>query len=73
MFIQVIETRKAFDEGVLDSESDANIGTPPGTGGVRQFATGDSGGREPRRSPRRVVVPDQSPISGSMSRGAVVY
>ncbi|ORI19443.1 3-hydroxyacyl-CoA dehydrogenase [Rhodococcus sp. 1163] len=52
MFIQVIETQKAFDEGVIDSDPDANIGSifgigfPPWTGGVRQFVTGYLGGRD---------------------------
>ncbi len=52
MFIQVIETQKAFDEGVIDSDPDANIGSifgigspPPWTGSVRQFVTGYPGGR----------------------------
>lgn len=49
MFIQVIETQNAFDEGVIDSDPDANIGSifgisfPPWTGGVRQFVKGDPG------------------------------
>jgi 3-hydroxyacyl-CoA dehydrogenase/enoyl-CoA hydratase/3-hydroxybutyryl-CoA epimerase len=43
MFSQVIETQKAYDDGVVDSDADANIGSifgigfPPWTGGVRQF------------------------------------
>jgi 3-hydroxyacyl-CoA dehydrogenase/enoyl-CoA hydratase/3-hydroxybutyryl-CoA epimerase len=50
MFIQVIETQKAYDDGVIDSDADANIGSifgigfPPWTGGVRQFVTGYPGG-----------------------------
>lgn len=52
LFIQAIETQKAFDEGVITSDADANIGAifgigyPPWTGGVRQFVTGYPGGRE---------------------------
>ncbi|WP_280231048.1 3-hydroxyacyl-CoA dehydrogenase NAD-binding domain-containing protein [Nocardia cyriacigeorgica] len=50
MFIQVIETQKAYDDGVIDSDPDANIGSifgigfPPWTGGVRQFTQGYPGG-----------------------------
>nr|WP_238391854.1 MULTISPECIES: 3-hydroxyacyl-CoA dehydrogenase NAD-binding domain-containing protein [unclassified Mycolicibacterium] len=52
MFIQVIKTQKAFDDGVIDSDPDANIGSifgigfPPWTGGVRQFISGYPGGTE---------------------------
>ncbi len=51
LFIQVLETQKCFDEGVIDSDADANIGSifgigfPPWTGGVRQFVAGYPGGR----------------------------
>ncbi|MEU6579440.1 3-hydroxyacyl-CoA dehydrogenase NAD-binding domain-containing protein [Nocardia sp. NPDC046763] len=51
MFIQVLETQKCFDEGVLASDADANIGSifgigfPAWTGGVRQFIAGYPGGR----------------------------
>ncbi|MGY2063350.1 3-hydroxyacyl-CoA dehydrogenase, partial [Nocardia gipuzkoensis] len=49
-FIQAIETRKCFDEGVIASDADANIGSifgigfPAWTGGVRQFVAGYPGG-----------------------------
>jgi 3-hydroxyacyl-CoA dehydrogenase/enoyl-CoA hydratase/3-hydroxybutyryl-CoA epimerase len=51
MFIQAIETQKAYDDGVIDSDPDANIGSifgigfPAWTGGVRQFVKGYPGGR----------------------------
>ncbi|MFC9993499.1 3-hydroxyacyl-CoA dehydrogenase NAD-binding domain-containing protein [Nocardia sp. NPDC127526] len=51
MFIQVLETQKCFDEGVIASDADANIGSifgigfPAWTGGVRQFIAGYPGGR----------------------------
>ncbi|QLY30463.1 3-hydroxyacyl-CoA dehydrogenase NAD-binding domain-containing protein [Nocardia huaxiensis] len=50
LFIQVLETQKCFDEGVIASDADANIGSifgigfPAWTGGVRQFVTGYPGG-----------------------------
>ncbi|OHV04977.1 3-hydroxyacyl-CoA dehydrogenase NAD-binding domain-containing protein [Mycobacterium talmoniae] len=50
MFIQAIETQKAYDDGVIDADPDANIGSifgigfPPWTGGVRQFVAGYPGG-----------------------------
>ncbi|ETB39527.1 3-hydroxyacyl-CoA dehydrogenase NAD-binding domain-containing protein [Mycobacterium avium] len=50
LFIQAIETQKAYDDGVISSDPDANIGSifsigyPPWTGGVRQFVTGYPGG-----------------------------
>ncbi|MCE5290971.1 MAG: 3-hydroxyacyl-CoA dehydrogenase, partial [Nocardiaceae bacterium] len=52
MFSQVIETQKAYDDGVIDSDADANIGSilgigfPPWTGGVRQFVAGYPGGHD---------------------------
>jgi 3-hydroxyacyl-CoA dehydrogenase/enoyl-CoA hydratase/3-hydroxybutyryl-CoA epimerase len=51
LFIQALETRRCFDEGVIASDADANIGSimgigfPPWTGGVRQFVTGYPGGQ----------------------------
>ncbi|MEU6559471.1 3-hydroxyacyl-CoA dehydrogenase NAD-binding domain-containing protein [Nocardia nova] len=51
LFIQAIETQKCFDEGVIDSDPDANIGSifgigfPAWSGGVRQFIAGYPGGR----------------------------
>ncbi|UGT41570.1 3-hydroxyacyl-CoA dehydrogenase NAD-binding domain-containing protein [Nocardia yamanashiensis] len=51
MFIQAIETQKCYDEGVIASDPDANIGSifgigfPAWSGGVRQFITGYPGGR----------------------------
>ncbi|WP_137875534.1 3-hydroxyacyl-CoA dehydrogenase NAD-binding domain-containing protein [Rhodococcus sp. Q] len=50
LFIEAIETVKCFDEGVLTSTADANIGSimgigyPAWTGGVSQFVTGYPGG-----------------------------
>jgi 3-hydroxyacyl-CoA dehydrogenase/enoyl-CoA hydratase/3-hydroxybutyryl-CoA epimerase len=52
LFIEAIETQKCFDEGVLQSTADANIGSifgigfPAWTGGVHQFVVGYPGGRE---------------------------
>lgn len=52
LFSQAIETQKAYDDGVIDSDADANIGSifgigfPAWTGGVRQFVTNYPGGRE---------------------------
>lgn len=52
MFIQTIETQHAYDDGVISSDPDANIGSifgigfPPWTGGVRQFVAGYPGGLE---------------------------
>ncbi|WP_238559057.1 3-hydroxyacyl-CoA dehydrogenase NAD-binding domain-containing protein [Rhodococcus rhodnii] len=49
LFIEAIETQKCFDEGVLDTTADANIGSifgigyPAWTGGVSQFVTGYEG------------------------------
>ena len=46
MFIQAIETVRCFEEGVITSPADANIGSimgigfPPWTGGVIQFING---------------------------------
>jgi len=50
LFVEAIETVKCFDEGVLDSVPDANIGSifgigfPPWTGGVVQYVEGYPGG-----------------------------
>jgi len=52
LFIEAIETQKCFDEGVLTSTADANIGSifgigyPAWTGGVHQFIIGYPGGQE---------------------------
>ncbi|WP_078292806.1 3-hydroxyacyl-CoA dehydrogenase NAD-binding domain-containing protein [Mycobacterium sp. D16R24] len=46
LFAEAIETQKCFDEGVLTSTADANIGSifgigfPPWTGGVHQYIVG---------------------------------
>ena len=51
LFIEAIETVKCFDEGVLMTTADANIGSivgigyPAWTGGVSQFVTGYEGGK----------------------------
>ena len=50
LFIEAIETQKCFDEGVLTSVADANIGSifgigfPAWTGGVVQYVEGYPGG-----------------------------
>ncbi|MGQ0775992.1 MAG: 3-hydroxyacyl-CoA dehydrogenase NAD-binding domain-containing protein [Pseudonocardiales bacterium] len=50
LFIEALETVRCFDEGVLTSVPDANIGSimgigfPPWTGGVMQYITGYPGG-----------------------------
>jgi 3-hydroxyacyl-CoA dehydrogenase/enoyl-CoA hydratase/3-hydroxybutyryl-CoA epimerase len=50
LFVEAIETQKCFDEGVLTSEADANIGSifgigfPAWTGGVVQYVEGYPGG-----------------------------
>ena len=52
IFSQVIETQKAYDDGIIDSDPAANIGSifgigfPAWTGGVRQFVAGYPGGRD---------------------------
>jgi len=52
LFIEAIETQKCFDEGVLETSADANIGSilgigyPAWTGGVHQFIVGYPGGQE---------------------------
>jgi 3-hydroxyacyl-CoA dehydrogenase/enoyl-CoA hydratase/3-hydroxybutyryl-CoA epimerase len=46
LFIEAIESVKCFDEGVIESVADANIGSimgigyPPWTGGVLQYING---------------------------------
>ncbi|MGF7122991.1 3-hydroxyacyl-CoA dehydrogenase NAD-binding domain-containing protein [Rhodococcus sp. AG1013] len=51
LFIEAIETQKCFDEGVITSTADANIGSimgigyPAWTGGVSQFVAGYEGGK----------------------------
>jgi 3-hydroxyacyl-CoA dehydrogenase / enoyl-CoA hydratase / 3-hydroxybutyryl-CoA epimerase len=50
LFVEAIETRKCFDEGVLTTDADANIGSifgigfPAWTGGVVQYVEGYPGG-----------------------------
>ncbi|MGH3838773.1 MAG: 3-hydroxyacyl-CoA dehydrogenase family protein, partial [Pseudonocardiaceae bacterium] len=50
LFVEALETVKCFDEGVITSVPDANIGSimgigfPPWTGGVMQFIDGYPGG-----------------------------
>jgi 3-hydroxyacyl-CoA dehydrogenase/enoyl-CoA hydratase/3-hydroxybutyryl-CoA epimerase len=50
LFVEAIETQKCFDEGVLTTDADANIGSifgigfPPWTGGVVQYVEGYPGG-----------------------------
>ncbi len=52
LFAEAIETQKCFDENVLISTADANIGSifgigfPAWTGGVHQFIVGYPGGQE---------------------------
>ncbi|MFC7616242.1 3-hydroxyacyl-CoA dehydrogenase NAD-binding domain-containing protein [Actinokineospora soli] len=56
LFVQAVEAGKAFAEGVISSDADANIGSifgfgfPPRTGGVRRFATAYPGGAEAFRA-----------------------
>jgi len=51
LFAEVLETQKCFDEGVITSTADANIGSimgigfPPWTGGAAQFIVGYPGGK----------------------------
>jgi len=51
LFIEAIETQKCFDEGVLNTTADANIGSifgigyPAWTGGVHQYVVGYKGGQ----------------------------
>ncbi|WP_186627245.1 3-hydroxyacyl-CoA dehydrogenase NAD-binding domain-containing protein [Rhodococcus sp. BP22] len=51
LFIEALETQKCFDEGVLTSTADANIGSifgigyPAWTGGVHQYVVGYKGGQ----------------------------
>ena len=50
LFAEALETQKCFDEGVITTTADANIGSimgigfPPWTGGAAQFITGYPGG-----------------------------
>jgi 3-hydroxyacyl-CoA dehydrogenase/enoyl-CoA hydratase/3-hydroxybutyryl-CoA epimerase len=50
LFAEALETVKCFDEGVLTTVADANIGSimgigfPPWTGGVVQYMNGYAGG-----------------------------
>ena len=51
LFAEALETQKCFDEGVLTSTADANIGSimgigfPPWTGGTAQYIVGYPGGK----------------------------
>ena len=51
LFAEALETQKCFDEGVLTSTADANIGSimgigfPPWTGGTAQYVVGYPGGK----------------------------
>ncbi|WP_313672970.1 3-hydroxyacyl-CoA dehydrogenase NAD-binding domain-containing protein [Mycolicibacterium sp.] len=51
LFAEALETQKCFDEGVITTTADANIGSimgigfPPWTGGAAQFVTGYPGGK----------------------------
>jgi 3-hydroxyacyl-CoA dehydrogenase/enoyl-CoA hydratase/3-hydroxybutyryl-CoA epimerase len=51
LFAEALETQKCFDEGVIETTADANIGSimgigfPPWTGGAAQFVTGYPGGK----------------------------
>ena len=65
LFIEAIESVKCLDEGVIETISDANIGSimgigfPGWTGGVLQYINGYDGGlaglRHPRAGARRAV------------------
>ncbi len=51
LFAEAMETQKCFDEGVITTTADANIGSimgigfPPWTGGAAQFIVGYPGGK----------------------------
>jgi len=51
LFAEALETQKCFDEGVITTTADANIGSimgigfPPWTGGAAQYVTGYPGGK----------------------------
>ena len=51
LFAEALETQKCFDEGVITTTADANIGSimgigfPPWTGGAAQFIAGYPGGK----------------------------
>ncbi|MGB8503174.1 3-hydroxyacyl-CoA dehydrogenase NAD-binding domain-containing protein [Mycobacterium sp.] len=51
LFAEALETQKCFDEGVLTTTADANIGSimgigfPPWTGGTAQYVVGYPGGK----------------------------
>ena len=51
LFAEALETQKCFDEGVIETTADANIGSifgigfPAWTGGAAQFITGYPGGK----------------------------
>ena len=51
LFAEALETQKCFDEGVITTTADANIGSimgigfPPWTGGAAQYITGYPGGK----------------------------
>jgi len=52
LFAEALETQKCFDEGVITTTADANIGSimgigfPPWTGGAAQFIAGYPGGKD---------------------------
>ena len=58
LFIESIESVRCFDEGVIESVADANIGSimgigyPPWTGGALQYINGYDGGLAGLRRPR---------------------
>ena len=74
LFAEAIETVKCFDEGVIESVADANIGSimgigfPGWTGGVLQYINGYDGGlpgfvaraRELAEHVRRALQPPAS-------------
>ena len=59
LFIEALEAVKCYDEGVLTSVADANIGSilgigfPGWTGGVLQYVNQYAGGRQGLRGPGR--------------------
>ena len=67
LFIEAIESVRCFDEGVIESVADANIGSimgigyPPWTGGVLQYINGST--RQPAASPASSPARASSPHS----------
>ena len=78
LFIESLETMRCFDEGVLRSTPEANIGSimgigfPPWTGGVvqyiAQYAGGPAGLRGARPGTRRDATATGSPRPRRWSR-----